>query len=187
MDWFKGDEKIFAPTLDGKNPIPISPLNTNRLETGCKHGFRFSCTGSTEEVFMTRGNRLSLAVEISAVALSASLILATDAKAEAPTPKLSSPEQTKICLTTEASSKAVSRPRMLTLSQFCPRTNGTAKSLRSCWESYLKNPEDYRNKLPTCAALESYGGDFSESEQTSASAIPPDMFHFLTHRIRRAR
>jgi hypothetical protein len=133
-----------------------------------------------EEVFMTRQNRLSLAAELTAVVFSASLFVAVSANAAAPSLKESLSEQTKSCPVTEASPKLMALPRMLTPSQFCPKADGTAQSLRSCWEGYLRNPEDYRKKLPFCSLPSPLERDVGESEQTSASAVPSDMFHFLT-------
>jgi hypothetical protein len=133
-----------------------------------------------EEVFMKRKAKLSLVAELAAVILSASLVLAAGAKAAGPSLDNSFQSHKQICPPAKAGPKLASLPRMMSPAQFCPvpGARGTSRTLKSCWESYLRNPENYRNSPQACSATPLPDEDFTSRE--APAAIPADMFHFLS-------
>ncbi|MGE0283876.1 MAG: hypothetical protein AB7P20_25120, partial [Rhizobiaceae bacterium] len=89
----------------------------------------------------------------------------------------------QLCLAENTAPKLMSLPRMISPAQFCPVPEGqrTAKSLKSCWENYLRNPETYLKNLEACSAPPAEE-DFAAQEPSSN--IPPEMFHFLSRAAR---
>lgn len=103
---------------------------------------------------MKRKAKISLVVELTEVLLSASLVLAAGANAAAPSLDNSFQSHKQIWPAEKAGPKLMSLPRMISPAQFCPvpGTRGTSKTLKGCWESYLRNPENYRYSPQVCSA-----------------------------------
>lgn len=128
---------------------------------------------------MTHKPKPSLAFELAAVILSASLLLAAGAKAAPPSLENLIPSAKQVCRANTAALKLMSFPRMISPAQFCPIPEGerTSRSLKSCWESYLRNPDAYKKQQEACAAPPA---EDDLAVQETAVNIPPEMFRFLS-------
>lgn len=127
---------------------------------------------------MTFNSKPSVVAELAAVVLTASLVLAIGADAAPLSDAMQ--KQESHCPNGKAELKLMSMPRMISPAQFCPvpSKQATSKSLKSCWDNFVKNPDSFRHAPQACSARPAPEDDIAAGERSST--IPADLFHFLS-------